>query len=67
MYELYELITLILAYVTLSEEKPNMLTYKLKFLLFPQLIATLNNYAYLLPPLANVDWFDFPECFLLTM
>ena len=32
-----------------------------------QLIATLNNYACSLPPLANVDWSAFPECFLLTM
>ena len=40
---------------------------KLKFILLPQLIATLNNYACALPPLANVDWSAFPECFLPTM
>ena len=28
-----------------------------------QLIATLNNYAWSLPPLASVDWSVFPECF----
>ena len=36
-------------YVT--EQKPVIFTYKLKFILFPQLIATLNNYACSLPPL----------------
>ena len=36
---------------------------KLKFILLPQLIATLNNYACSLPLLANVDWSAFPECF----
>ena len=40
-----------------------MFTLKLKFILLPQLIATLNNYAGSLPPLANVDWSAFPECF----
>ena len=44
-----------------------MFTLKLKFILLPQLIATLNNYACSLPPLANVDWSAFPECFLPTM
>ena len=29
--------------------------------------ASLNNYACALPPLANVDWSAFPECFLPTM
>ena len=33
-----------------------MFALKLKFILLPQLIATLNNYACSLPPLANVDW-----------
>ena len=47
----------------LSEQKPAMFAYKLKFILLPQLIATLNNYACLLPPLANVNWSAFPECF----
>ena len=51
----------------LSEEKPDMFTHKLKFILLPQLIATLNNYACLLPSLANVNWSPFPECFLPTM
>ena len=55
----------ILAYVT--EQKPDMFALKLKFVLLPQLIATLNNYACSLPPLANVDWSAFPECFLPTM
>ena len=54
-------------YVTVSEQKPDMFALKLKFILLPQLIATLNNYACLLPPLANVDWSAFPECFLPTM
>ena len=40
----------------LSEQKPAMLAYKLKFILLPQLIATLNNYACLLLPLANDKW-----------
>ena len=51
----------------LSEQKPDMFALKLKFILLPQLIATLNNYACSLPPLANVDWPAFPECFLPTM
>ena len=51
----------------LSEQKPDMFALKLKFILLPQLIATLNNYACSLPPLANVDWSAFPECFLPTM
>ena len=50
-----------------AEQKPDMFALKLKFILLPQLIATLNNYACLLPPLANVDWSAFPECFLATM
>ena len=40
-----------------------MFAHKLKFILLPELIATLNEYAWLLPPLANVNWFVFPECF----
>ena len=32
-----------------------------------QLIATLNYYAYSLPPLASVNWSAFPQYFLLTM
>ena len=51
----------------LSEQKPAMFALKLKFILLPQLIATLNNYACALPPLANVDWSAFPGCFLPTM
>ena len=31
------------------------------------LIATINNYAYSLLPLANIDWSASPECFFLTM
>ena len=34
-------------------KKPDMFAHKLKFILLPQLIATLNNYACALPPLAN--------------
>ena len=34
----------------LSEQKPEV---RLKFILLPQLIATLNNYACALPPLAK--------------
>ena len=51
----------------LCEQKPDMFTYKLKFILLPQLIATLNNYACSLPPLVNVNWSTFPKCFMLTM
>ena len=54
-------------YVTVCEQKPDMFAHKLKFILLPQLIATLNNYACSLPPLANVDWSVFPECFLPIM
>ena len=54
-------------YMRLSEQKPDMFALKLKFILLPQLIATLNNYACSLPPLANVYWSAFLECFLLTM
>ena len=47
----------------LSEQKPDMFTYRLKFILLPQLITTLNNYASSLPPLANVNWSAFLERF----
>ena len=40
-----------------------MFTHKPKFILLSQLIATLNNSACLLPPLANVIQSAFPECF----
>ena len=56
-----------LIWLWLSEQKLDMFAHKLKFILLPQLIATLNNYACSLPPMAKVDWFAFPECFLLTM
>ena len=46
-----------------SEQKPAMFAYKLKFILLPQLIATLNNYACSLPPLTNINWSAFPEWF----
>ena len=36
-----------------------MFAYKLKFILLPQFIVTLNNYACSLPSLANVDWSAF--------
>ena len=51
----------------LSEQKPDMFTYKLKFILLPQLIATLNNYSCSLPPLVIVNWSAFPKCSKLTM
>ena len=38
-----------------------MLAHKLKFILLLQLIATLNNYAYSLPPLANVRYLVMPN------
>ena len=47
----------------LSEQKPDMFAHKLIFILFPQLIATLNNYACSMPPQANFDWSAFPDCF----
>ena len=46
---------------------PAMFAYKLKFILLPQPIATLDNYVYSLFPLANVDSSAFPECFLMTI
>ena len=42
-------------------------SHKLKFILLPQFIATPNNYTCSLPPLANVNWSAFLECFLLTI
>ena len=47
--------------------KPNMFAHKQKFILLPQLIATLSNYACSMPPVAKVDWSAFPECILPTM
>ena len=47
----------------LSEKKSDMLAYKLKLILLAQLIATLNDYACSLPPLAKVIWSAFPEGF----
>ena len=47
-----------------SEQKPATFVYKLKFILLFQLIATLNNYTCLLPPLANFNWYVSPECFI---
>ena len=55
--------TSLFRYMRLSEQKPDMFVHKLKFILLPQLVATLNSYACSLPPLANVDWSTFPECF----
>ena len=54
-----------LAHKWLYDQKPDLFTHNLKFILLPQLIVT--TYAWSLPPLANVDWSAFPECFLLTM
>ena len=47
----------------LSEQKPDMFALKLKFILLSQLIATLNNYACSLPPLAKVcfPWMPFAD------
>ena len=45
------------------EQNPAMFAYKLKFILLPQVIATLNSYACLLTPLVNVNCSAFPECF----
>ena len=45
-------------YMWLSEQKPAMLAYKLKLILFPQVIAIINNYAC---SLANVNWSASPE------
>ena len=53
--------------MSLSKQKADMFTHKLKFIVLPQLVAILNNYACSLPPLANVNWSAFPQCFLLTM
>ena len=47
--------------------KTDMFTYKLKFILLPQCIAMLNNYASSLPPLANVNRSASPECFFSTI
>ena len=47
----------------LSNNEP----YKLKFNILSQLTATLNNYAFSLPPLANINSSASPEWFLLTM
>ena len=47
----------------LSEQKPDMFTHKLEFILLPQLIYSYTkNYACSMPPLANVGWSAFPEC-----
>ena len=40
-----------------------MFTHKLKFILLPQLIVTLNNYACSLPLVAYVDWYAFQGAF----
>ena len=48
----------------MSEQQSDMFAHKLKFILLFQLIATQNNYACPLSPLANGDWSAFPECFL---
>ena len=47
----------------MSEQKPDIFAHKPKFILLPQLIAKLNNYACSLPPLANVDWSAFYSAF----
>ena len=50
-------------YMWPSEQEHNLFAYKLKYILLPQLIATLNIYACPLPILANVNWSAFPGCF----
>ena len=52
--------------MSLSEQKPDIFTYKLTFNLLPQFITTLNNYASSLPALANVNWSAFPESNLVN-
>ena len=49
----------------MAQQKPAMFTHRLKFILLvqPIYVATLNNYAWSLPPLANVNWSSLPECF----
>ena len=55
-------------YIRNSEQKSAMLVHKLKYILLPQLMATLKYYAcWSLSPLANVNWFAFSEFILLTM
>ena len=41
-------------------------TQKLKFIIYPQFMATLNNYACSLPPLADVHWSAFRPCESMT-
>ena len=50
-------------YLELAHHKPATFTHKLKFILSPQLIVSLNNYACSLPPLANVNWSVFQSAF----
>ena len=38
-----------------AQQKPAMFVHELNLFYFPSLIATLNNYACSLPPLANVN------------
>ena len=52
------------ANMTVGANTHDMFAHKLKFILLPQLIAILNNYACSLPPLASVNWSAFPECLL---
>ena len=57
-------------YMQLSEQKPDMFTQKTEIhFILPvySYVRTLNDHEYSLPPLANVDWSAFPECFLLIM
>ena len=52
-----------LYYMWLSEQKPAMFAHRLNSVYCASLIATLNNYTRSLPPLANVNWSAFPQCF----
>ena len=49
-------------YVT-GSAKTSCVGHELKFILLPQLIVTLNNYACSLPPLVNVNWSAFQSAF----
>ena len=49
--------------ISAKQEPDMMVTHELKFILLPQLI---NNYARSLPPLTNVNWSAFLECFMVT-
>ena len=53
-------------FVTVSAKTRHVRTQTEIYFIAPAYSYT-NNYACSLPPLANVDWSAFPECFLPTM